>query len=148
MAIMRRLVAQPSVKQSLGPGKTDLYQGRYKSFPIQDDLHLLTVLRYVEANALRVGLAEGAGQWPWSSDALRSTKQGRELLCDWPVDRPRHWGKLLEEKLPQRDLERIRTSVARGRPYGSERWVRKTADRLDLGFTLRPRGRPKKQAER
>ncbi len=25
-----------------------IYQGRYKSFPVQDDLHLLTVLRYVD----------------------------------------------------------------------------------------------------
>jgi putative transposase len=46
-----------------------LYQGRHKSFPVQDDGHLLTVLRYVEANALRGGLAERAGEWRWSSDA-------------------------------------------------------------------------------
>ncbi len=123
-----------------------LYQGRYKSFPVQDDLHLLTVLRYVEANALRGGLAQRAGQWPWSSDALRATKQGRELLCDWPVDRPRNWNRLLEEKLAEKELARIRTSVVRGRPYGSESWVQKTAERLGLAFSLRPRGRPRKRA--
>ena len=34
-------------------GRGHLYQGRFKSFPIQEDHHLLCVLRYVEANALR-----------------------------------------------------------------------------------------------
>ena len=48
-----------------------LYQGRFKSFPVQDDGHLLTVLRYVEANPLRCGLSQRAREWPWSSCALR-----------------------------------------------------------------------------
>ena len=34
------------------------YQGTYKSFPIETDEHLLTVLGYVERNALRAGLVE------------------------------------------------------------------------------------------
>lgn len=30
-----------------------VYQGRFKSFPIQDDSHFLTVCRYMERSALR-----------------------------------------------------------------------------------------------
>ena len=37
----------------LTPGEGHVYQGRFKSFPIQDDEHFLTVCRYVERNALR-----------------------------------------------------------------------------------------------
>ncbi len=33
-------------------GTGPLYQGRFKSFPIEEDDHLLTVVRYVERNAL------------------------------------------------------------------------------------------------
>src|ERR1700687_2120230 len=44
-----------------------LYQGRFKSFPIQDDKHLLTILRYVERNPVRAGLVERAEQSAWSS---------------------------------------------------------------------------------
>ncbi|MGA2231754.1 MAG: transposase, partial [Tepidisphaeraceae bacterium] len=120
-----------------------LYQGRYKSFPVQSDGHLLTVLRYVEANALRAGLAKRAGEWPWSSDAMRRGKLATALLSEWPVDRPRNWSKLLEEKMPDQDLDGVQTSVKRGRPYGSDDWTRQTAERLGLTFTLRPRGRPK-----
>jgi putative transposase len=35
-----------------------VWQGRFKAFPIQEDEHLLTVLRYVERNPLRAGLVD------------------------------------------------------------------------------------------
>ena len=44
-----------------------VWQGRFKSFPIQQDDHLLTVLRYVLRNPVRAGLVEHARDWPWSS---------------------------------------------------------------------------------
>jgi putative transposase len=34
--------------------------------------------------------------------------------------------------------------VQRGRPFGHPAWVVRTAKRLDLESTLRPRGRPKR----
>jgi hypothetical protein len=37
-------------------GSGHLYQGRFKTFPIEEDQHLLTVLRYVERNPLRASL--------------------------------------------------------------------------------------------
>jgi hypothetical protein len=39
--------------QGTGP----LYQGRFKAFPVAKDEHCLRVLRYVERNPLRAGLA-------------------------------------------------------------------------------------------
>ena len=50
--------------QTTGGGH--LYQGRFKSFPVQDDAHFLAVCRYVEANALRAGLVAKAEDWKWS----------------------------------------------------------------------------------
>ncbi|HYM88819.1 MAG TPA: hypothetical protein VES92_06840, partial [Nitrospiraceae bacterium] len=44
-----------------------IWQGRFKSFPIQQDAHLLTVLRYVVRNPVRAQLVESVTQWPWSS---------------------------------------------------------------------------------
>ena len=61
-----------------------LYQGRFKSFPIQEDHHLLCVLRYVEANAVRAGLVQTAADWPWCSLATRTAAgealEQRQLL--------------------------------------------------------------------
>jgi putative transposase len=48
-------------------GQGHVYQGRFKSFPIQDDEHFLKVCRYVERNALRAGLTNRAEAWRWSS---------------------------------------------------------------------------------
>ena len=43
-----------------------VWQGRFKAFPIQEDEHLLVVLRYVERNPLRAGLVQRAEDWEWS----------------------------------------------------------------------------------
>jgi REP-associated tyrosine transposase len=48
-------------------GTGHLYQGRFKSFPVEQDDHLYTLLRYVERNALRAGLVRRAEDWHWSS---------------------------------------------------------------------------------
>ncbi len=52
-------------RRSAGSGP--LYQGRFKSFPIQQDEHFLTVCRYVERNARRANLVKLAQRWPWGS---------------------------------------------------------------------------------
>ena len=52
-------------------GTGRLYQGRFKSFPIQGDGHLLTVMRYVERNPVRANFIELAEDWPWSSAYAR-----------------------------------------------------------------------------
>jgi hypothetical protein len=40
------------------------------------------------------------------------------------------------------EVEAIRKSIARGMPFGNDRWVSQTAARLEIKHTLRPRGRP------
>jgi len=55
------------------------WQGRFKAFPIQEDEHLLVVLRYIERNPLRAGLVERAEEWSWSS--LGAVASGRAELC-------------------------------------------------------------------
>lgn len=52
-------------------GSGHVWQGRFKAFPIQQDHHLLTVLRYVERNPLRAKLVRRAERWAWSSLAWR-----------------------------------------------------------------------------
>jgi len=120
-----------------------LYQGRFKSFPVQCDSYFLTALRYVEANPLRAGLVRDPIQWRWSS--LGCQKELKEELLDrWPVDRPRDWPQIVKESLPQGQLERVRTSVNRGRPLGDEAWLGRMVKAMKLEFTLRRRGRPAK----
>ena len=122
-----------------------LYQGRYKSFPIEQDGHLLTVLRYVERNPQRAGLVERPEQWPWSSARFWLEPDARPVyLHPGPVDRGPRWLDGVQEPLTLAELQAVRTSVNRQRPYGTPGWAVQTARRLGLDATLRPRGRPRK----
>src|SRR3990172_7915988 len=57
-----------------------VWQGRFKAFPIQQDEHLLTVLRYIEANPLRARLVKRAEDWRWSSARLWLPDADREFV--------------------------------------------------------------------
>jgi putative transposase len=128
-------------------GTGHLYQGRFKAFPIQEDEHLYTVLRYVERNPLRAGLAERAENWRWSSLYHRRGGEGdriRALLHTWPVAMPADWEKRVHQPETEAELEALRRCVARGQPFGSETWQGLTAKDLKLEYTFRKQGRPKK----
>jgi putative transposase len=125
-------------------GTGHIYQGRYKSFPVASDGHYLTVLRYVESNALRAGIVQRSQQWPWTSLAIRNGKESDIVLSDGPVELPARWNTLVNLGIKQRRLESIERCVKRGRPLGENSWAEKTAAILSLQSTRRPRGRPKK----
>ena len=44
-----------------------LFQGRFKSFLVQDDRYFLTMSYYIHGNPLRAGLAKRLSDYPWSS---------------------------------------------------------------------------------
>jgi putative transposase len=123
-----------------------IWQGRFKAFPIQDDAHLLTVLRYVERNALRAGLVAKAEDWPWGSLRERVSETGRSVLADSPYELPESWPTVVNAAEPAERLQALRACVMKGRPYGADAWVRETAARLGLESTLRSRGRPRRDA--
>lgn len=122
-----------------------VWQGRFKAFPIQADEHLLTVLRYVERNPLRAGLVKKAEAWRWSSLSLRGQRPTPTILSPSPVKLPRNWMESVNRPQNEAELAAVRRSIERGTPLGGAVWQRRTAERLDLTHTLRPRGRPRKQ---
>ncbi len=133
-------------RQTVGEGH--LYQGTYKSFPVQTDDHFYTVCRYVERNALRSNLVERAEDWPWGSlwqRQQRSVPEDYPALHAWPLAYPRNWIALVNRPVTEAELQSIRTSVLRGRPFGNESWKQRTAKRLGLESTFRNRGRPKNE---
>ena len=121
-----------------------VYQGRFKSFPVQDDSHFLTVCRYVERNALRAGLVPRAEAWRWGSlwRWLQQVEPDPALLSAWPIPRLPNWVAKVNEALTDPELAALRRSAQRGRPFGETAWTAATVERLGLSATLRPRGRP------
>jgi REP-associated tyrosine transposase len=128
-------------------GTGHLYQGRFKAFPIEEDEHLLAVLRYVERNPLRANLCERAEEWEFGS-AWRNAHgdmKARGLLSSWPIPRPRQWKSFVNKPQTEAEVEAIRRCVNRGTPYGNQGWVTQSAARLQIKHTLRSRGRPRKK---
>jgi putative transposase len=131
-------------------GYGHLYQDRFKSFPVQRDEHLLILLRYVERNPLSANLVRRAQAWPYSSLSIRSSEKPdlQAMLSPWPVDLPRNWLDHVNQPLTGNELDRIRLSLHRSRPFGDDTWTLSTATRLHLDHTLRPPGRPKNNPQR
>lgn len=119
-----------------------VWQGRFRSFPIQEDEHLLIVERYIERNPVRAGLVRRAQDWPWSS-AAAAVREHRPALDAGPVPRPAHWLAHVNEPQTEAEVDSLRECLRRRRPYGDEAWTVKTARRMDLEASLRPRGRPR-----
>ena len=122
-----------------------IWQGRSKAFPIQQDRHLLKVMRYVERNPLRSGLVERAEDWPWSSLWRHANGTRPDFSEEGPVDRFDGWIRQVNEPQTDAEVEAIRTCVQRERPFGDLVWTNRTARELGLEFTLRGVGRPRER---
>src|SRR5262245_33005726 len=105
---------------------------------MQEDEHLLTVLRYVERNPLRADLVAWAEEWRWSSLGHRREPERGPWLHPGPVPRGLPWLAHVKQPQTEAELERLRRSVRRGVPYGGGEWGREAAARLGLESTLRP----------
>jgi putative transposase len=127
-------------------GYGHIYQGRYKSLPVEQDGHFLALVRYVERNAQRAGLVKRAEEWPWCSVFARlyGNEGQKALLSPWPVPEPGKYLEWLNRSQAKEEVERIRYAIKRSKPYGSERWVSKAVAQFGLENTTRNRGRPGK----
>ncbi len=125
-------------------GTGPLYQGRFKSFPIQEGEHFLTVCRYVERNPLRASLVKRAEAWRWSSLWHRAQEMGVPWLTPWPVAVPANWPDCVNRPETEDELAALRRSVTRGAPFGATVWQQQTAACLGLQSALRDRGRPRR----
>ena len=111
-----------------------IWQGRFKSFPVQRDEHLISVLRYVLQNSVRAGLSSTVREWSWSS--LRRP----QLIDPCPVEVDRQWLEQWDEPMQAGQLAVVRECVNRQRPFGKTDWQADMAATFGLGSTLRPRG--------
>lgn len=125
-------------------GTGPLYQGRYKSFPIEDDAHLLTVLKYVERNPVRAKLARTCEEWRWGSAWLRLQPPALRdrFIDDPPVEVPRNYLTWINVREKEEAVEQLRNSVRRGTPFGTDAWVENMIKRHELISTVRKPGRP------
>ncbi|HEX3355594.1 MAG TPA: hypothetical protein VHS31_01340 [Tepidisphaeraceae bacterium] len=63
------------------------------------------------------------------------------------MDRPANWFELVNRPLNEKEIERVKTSIKRDRPLGTDRWIERTVKKLGLEHTIRREGRPKTREE-
>lgn len=120
-----------------------IWTSRFKAFPIQNDRHLLSVVRYVERNALRAALVSRAEEWLWGSLKWRLDQRPTLGLAPLPIQLPTNWADFVNAPQTAAEIAEVRRCVNRGKPYGDSAWVQQTAAELGLDHTLGRRGRPR-----
>jgi putative transposase len=131
-----------------------VWQGRFKSPLVQDDSHLLVVLRYIEANPLRARIVADPAEYRWSSfphhgmgqdDPLLSPFSEWEELGRTEAERRKRWRAKVRGVQDESELSAVRQSLQHGRPFGAADWTNRIAKRLNIELNPRPRGRPRKE---
>ena len=59
-----------------------LFEHRYKSRLVGDDLYFVTVVAYIEQNPVKAQLVESAVGWPWSSRGIVGSGRTAPWLAD------------------------------------------------------------------
>jgi putative transposase len=121
-----------------------VWQGRYKSFIVEEDVHLLAVVRYIEGNPVRATLVQSAREWRWSSHGERLHGCSGNLVDDLPLGLPLDWTEYVNAPMTDAEITRMRQSMCRGAPFGSLPWQRTICESLGLESTVRAKGRPRK----
>ncbi len=129
-----------------------LYERRFRSFPVQDDASLLEVMRFIESHPKRSSYCDSVLDWKWSSAYRRSMAASTDKPMDTivsspPLALPGDWPRVLDEELPNEILSKVIRSIERGCPFGDDAWIVRTAKKMALESTIRPRGRPKLPAQ-
>jgi putative transposase len=127
-------------------GSGHLYQGRYKSFLVDNDNYLLAVIKYVERNAIRAKLSRLCEGWQWGSAwrRIHGTIKEKELLDQESFKLPDNYINWINSPDNQEILNIIRNSIEKGVPYGREKWIDKMVSVHHLESTLKSVGRPRK----
>jgi len=130
-----------------------LWEGRYKSSPINTNEYLLACCRYVELNPVRAGLVVDPLEYSWSSYASRigANKLGwldvdpcYLGLADSDVKREALYTEWVNGVLPDGELDHIRQSLQRGQLTGSTRFVDEIEQMIERRVENRGQGRPRK----
>ena len=130
-----------------------LWEGRYKSSPINTNEYLLACCRYVELNPVRAGVVLDPLAYRWSSYGSKVGEYHQEWLDDDPCylalansadERAVRYAAWLAETIPANELEHISLALQRGQLTGSSRFVDEIAEKTERRVDFRGPGRPRK----
>ena len=133
-------------------GRTgSLWEGRFKSFPVDTDRYLLNCLAYIELNPIRAGIVDRPENFPWSSVHHHLGLRREPWLVAHPTfaslgkndgQRAAAWRSCLDQSLRADDVEAIRRHNHGERPLGDAAFRQRVAGLSGRPAELRRPGRP------
>ncbi len=151
--LIKRLAARQTRSHNRLEGRSGtLWEGRYKSSPVQTEAYLLACCRYIELNPVRARMVMAPEHYPWSSCRHRLGETGCEWLDYDPcylalgegdeVRRARY-KKFLQAAIPDGEWALICEAVQRGQLTGTERFAEEVATIIGRRIERRGQGRPR-----
>ncbi|PXW97131.1 putative transposase [Sphaerotilus hippei] len=129
-----------------------IWEGRYRATVIEPEPYTLPCMRYIEQNPVRAGLCLHAADWPWSSAAHHVGRRRDALISEpmpfWaqgntPFEREMAWQRLLDEPLPDVQVQQMTDSALKGWVLGSGPFLARVGTSTGRPVAPRPRGRPR-----
>lgn len=130
-----------------------LWEGRYKSSPINANEYLLACCRYIELNPLRAGIVEDPAQYRWSSCPAKTGMSELawldldpfyQSLGNTPGERAEKYKEWLFQTVPEGEWKVIREAAQRGQLTANRKFEIEISKKLGRRIELRGPGRPKK----
>ena len=155
--LMKRLAGRQTrfVNRMEGRSGT-LWEGRFKSSPIETNAYLLACCRYVEMNPVWAGMCSAPSEYPWSSCSSKTGSRTWEWLDDDPLylalgetetERRQKYAAFLKEPISDQEKAIILGAVRRGQLTGGSGFVEEVEVRLRRRVELRGQGRPRKDGK-
>ena len=133
-------------------GRTgSLWEGRFRSSPIQCDRYLLACHRYVEMNPVRAGIVSAPEEFLWSSHGALAFGKTDDLITPHPIYlglgldgeiRFQRYRQLFDKRLSPGTLGRIREALNAGLALGSRQFCRQLELQSGRRVTTAKIGRP------
>lgn len=149
--LMKALAARTTRYRNRLEGRSGtLWEGRYKSSPVQTDTYLLACCRYIELNPVRARMVSNSGDYAWSSYRQRmgwgeswiDLDRNYLGLAESEAERRARYRRFVEQGVPEKELGLLRTALQRGQLTGDRRFVDEVEQVLGRRIEPRPRGRP------
>jgi len=155
LALLMKRVAgrQTRYVNKLEKRSGSLWEGRYKSSPINANEYLLACCRYVELNPLRAGMVDDPAQYRWSSCPAKVGLQKQPWLALDPfyqrlgksaAKRAEEYAAWLRETIPEAESKLIREATQRGQLTANGKFARELSEKIGRRLEPRGPGRPRK----
>jgi len=126
-----------------------LWEGRFKSCPVDGAGYALACIRYIELNPVRAGMVRQPGQYRWSSfhhtglgrpDPLVTAHRAFEELAVDPGLRRARYLELVEAGIDAKTLEALRLHAMRQKAWGCQAFSADLELALGVPASIRRRG--------